>query len=595
MPETRNGAGRFVPASQLDFSRSAKNLAWLLEVPLHLAQAMLAHAYGFADLHELQASLAPADPASRVAGPFDAPRERPLFGLEAHAGLPRNVPNLLARLSPRELRMVTLSERVMHGREDSSGRLRRRHFSVLDCAFFSVPSQHRKAFSEVKTGILAMESSPAERERYLEQHWPPAFWSYLEISYLLRIDARPALEELKDSSVFFDASHILGIADLMQQTAAFHAPRIFLSMAGDDREHVDEYESLFISEYEGWPAPVIATGAVGLFEVDEGTCWYEVLMKYLPGPENEALREIVEGMTREELQDAPPPGTPPELLALARKWRLLQLRALCRGYATDEYVARGFARDAELFWPGSPGNTITEVSDFAWTVSRNAPSLWFHVEFSEADLVLGEGAPHCFWQFKALLTRIAPGEPSDVVGYMTGWLVETANADYASEEADLMEDAEGLDSLAEAGTRAFLQRFLPYQGQDSLLEFVNSTYRYAFAPIEIVLRPKYRGQGLGKLALEEFARMASSKGISEHPLGWRELADFEQETVGRYDQSWFEDEPDISVAAPYVLLIPVEKTNKKLARYLKLLELEDESTGDPVEVFPLWYEGPQRD
>ena len=598
MPETHTGAGRLVPASQLDFSRSAKNLAWLLEVPLHLAQALLAQAYGYADLHELQASWGPGDPANRAFGPFDAPRARPLFGLDTRAELKPVTPNFLARLSPREQRIIVLSERLMYGREDSSGRLRRRHFSVLDCAFFSAPSQHRKAFAEVKSGILAVEGSPVERERYLERHWPPAFWSYLEISYLLRVDARAAMDELKDSSVYFDARHILDIADLMQQTAAFHAPRIFLAMVGEDPEPGDYDDNSFEREYDYWgvpDAPAIAAGGVGLFDIDDGASWSEALSEQLTGAENETLLEIVVAMTREELLEAPPPGTPAEVLVLARKWRLRQLRFLCRRYAADACVARRFGRESEVFWPDSPGNTITEVSDLVWTVSREEPSLWVQAEFAEADLGFGAGATHRFWRFKALLTRTAPEEQADVVGYMVGWLIEPADAKYVSDESDLREAAESLGGLAEAGTRAFLQRFLPYQGYDSLLTFVNSTFRQAFAPTEIVLRPKYRGKGLGKLALEEFASMAYSGVVCEFPQSWLEVADFELNTVGRFDHRRFDGEPDIHVAAPHVLLIPVEKANKKLVRYLTRMDLEDSTMGEPVEVFPLWFKGPRRE
>lgn len=59
--------GKFRPNSKDDFSRYAKALAWLIEVPLQRAHELLAKIYGYDDYHELKQVLV----TPGVAGPFD--------------------------------------------------------------------------------------------------------------------------------------------------------------------------------------------------------------------------------------------------------------------------------------------------------------------------------------------------------------------------------------------------------------------------------------------------------------------------------------------------------------------------------------------
>jgi hypothetical protein len=54
---TRRTAGRFLPASQLDFSRYAKSVAWLLDMKAQASQELLSRIYGYEHLHELQQAL----------------------------------------------------------------------------------------------------------------------------------------------------------------------------------------------------------------------------------------------------------------------------------------------------------------------------------------------------------------------------------------------------------------------------------------------------------------------------------------------------------------------------------------------------------
>lgn len=52
-----NSSGRFLPATLLDFSRYAKNLAWLLDIKTQAAQELLSRMYGYEHLHELQQAI----------------------------------------------------------------------------------------------------------------------------------------------------------------------------------------------------------------------------------------------------------------------------------------------------------------------------------------------------------------------------------------------------------------------------------------------------------------------------------------------------------------------------------------------------------
>jgi hypothetical protein len=77
---------------------------------------------------------------------------------------------------------------------------------------------------------------------------------------------------------------------------------------------------------------------------------------------------------------------------------------------------------------------------------------------------------HCqFWQFKTLLTRTAPDEREDVVGYMAGWLVVLAGEKYACDEDELVEMTAYIDRMLSDGAEGFVRRFLPYAGVDSVL------------------------------------------------------------------------------------------------------------------------------
>ncbi|MDK1000893.1 hypothetical protein ACO2TQ_40230 [Burkholderia sp. OKR4-1] len=583
------GTGRLIPASPLEFSRYAKNLAWLLEVPLSFAQEALANSYGFGDLHELKAMLAMSGDNGAPTGPFDAPRERPSFfpidPMESDG--PEFIENRLVRLSQRELRLLRISNSVIYRRDDKSGRLRRRHYAILDACFFSVPSVHRKKFADIKAGILAMEGSSAEKEEYLETNWPPAFWSYLEATQLVNVDAA-GIHELEKSSVYYDRAHVASIADLGHSTAAHRAPEIFLAMAGE----APATPTIPLPDYEDYfdifdELPSVANGRAGLFEVYDDELWDDSLAGIAGDDIPGELRSILDSMHPHEIATSPPSGTPRELVALARKWRLHQLRVLSRAYLESENTNRHATRQGDRNWPGSPGATISEVSDMVWKISRNAPSLMLYSEFSEWSREDSVEYSLEFWSFRTLLTRVAPDEMEDVVGYMTGWLFVPTGEQFVCDTEMLLDEINDIEPILAEGITSFVKVYLPYNGFDELLTYCNSRFSDSVAVTEIVLRDKYKKQGLAELAFGGFADSLYLGRFSELSNGWLEYADFERDSD--QDLSDFDSEVSPYIATPGVFMVPVLSSNKRLRRFLMDMDPGVEF-GESVDVFPFHYD-----
>lgn len=586
------GAGRLIPASELEFSRYAKNLAWLLECPLHFAREALSICYGFGSEHELrQAIPAPGDKEAST-GPFEPPRARPAFApVDEEPKSSPPAPNELQSFSPREDRLITISLNCMYQREykltreqalNLRGRLRRRHYAILDGAFFSAPSVHRKAFAEVKKGIIAMEGSPDDAERYLEQNWPPGFWTYLECMPTRDFDPTPALEELKDKSIYFSPEEILGLANISKETAVHRAAAVFLAMAGTGGEGHSLPETTAF--FDGPPEPEVRIGHTGLFYSSWMGDWEQELEQSIAALRIPAKveKKLKEKFIPEEILKDPPTGTPDELLMLARGWRLKELRAYCSAYIESEYGEKRWSLRGESFWPGTPGYTVTEPSPLVLQFSRAAASLMVTIELTEESQYHSLGENFRALKFKALLTRAAPDEVEDVVGYMAGWTLQMDDGEYAANAVDVLEYIG--DPMLHDGLDGFVKGYLPFTGQ-SELEFNNSQFSNGVCITELVLREKYRNQGLSSIALEGFANTISNAMYCETPEHWETMADFERPTDDAADyMDRMDDDPYPST--PGVFLIPVDRKNKKLRKHLLGLEITVESLDEGVDVFP---------
>lgn len=580
---TLAAAGRLVPASQLEFARYAKNLAWLLETPLHLARELLAACYGFSSLHELQVLL-PSEGQTNVAtGPFHEPRLRPPF---FEVEVDREVPNALAPLSVLEMRLLDMSLRVLGRREEEPGRLRRRHYAVLDGAFFSVPSVHRKHFSLLKAGILAMEGTEDDRERYLEAHWPTGFWAFLEGIHMdpVVFKAGPVLDKLAENSRYFGSTEPpLNFSSLFQETAAHRAPAIFIEMAGRGNDEASDSGYDYGEEFDAFPS--ISSYKSGLYSYSDGEDWAETLSELVEGLSDDLVEELY-GLKPEQIARNPPEGTPVKVVDRARGWRLACLRRYCQQYVDSNYVTRTVAVEGEMFWPGSPGNTVTEVEPLVLHISRNAPSLMLYTEFSERSRE-DEEMSRGLWRFRTVLARVAPGEPDEVVGYLAGWHVELTDGKmngYACDLDELRSDAGYISTFLERGLHAFEAKYFAYEGLDGCLDYVNSSFNTSVVICEIFLMDKFRGMGLAELAFEGYASSLSESRYSGMTEGWKSAANFDTDMEDVGDGI---DNPSFDLATPGVFLVPVDRGAKRLRKHLLSMELPGEfGDDDQPQVFP---------
>lgn len=595
MPEKYLGAGRLVPASALEFSRYAKNLAWLVECPLHDAQDLLARCYGFGSVHELQACLPVAGNADTPTGPFDSPRVRPPYFIDPQELGSREI-NRLSPLTRREQQLVYLLQRMPDDFSAHLGRRRRRIFAALDGAFFSAPSVHRKKFAEVKKAILAMEGTPAEREAYLECHWPPGFWSFLEGTQLCYVDAQAGLAELKDSSIYYSDDEVMSIADIYHATAAHRAPAVFLEMVGKDPAPEDivlpQYD-FDIVEMDGFPS--VRNSRPGLLDIDDYDYWYDAIRANL---KDEVAVELLAELGRlqpHELVAAPPAGTPEKVVTLARKWRLHQLRQYSEQYLESEYPARYFAGSSGLRWPTkSVGTEPAGHEATAATLSlvdqapAAVPYLTVRTELEEQSRTYNDMEHRQLWKFKALLTREVHEEAADVVGYMAGWVVVPASGGFVCDTETLLADAQfEYDDMLYQGLSCFVKAYLPFAGHADLLAFSNSGWNTSVAITEIVLREKYKGQGLMPLAFSTFNQIFQDAAFAyDPPLPIDANFDLED------DPDPLDIKLDPEIEPPGVFMVPVPSNAKRLQRYILSAapDQHDRLDDELLDVFPFRVE-----
>lgn len=153
-------SNRFVPASALDFSRYAKNLAWLLGVKLQAAQELLSQIYGYEHLHELQQALK----SGLEPGPFwdDGPTEdKVATGLRLLAGMP----------GERSLRPAKVLCDWKH-KQGQQPYLEQNEALIVELGLTDSPASHRDCVRRVKKYLEGDYSADAHG-------YPTGFWSLL--------------------------------------------------------------------------------------------------------------------------------------------------------------------------------------------------------------------------------------------------------------------------------------------------------------------------------------------------------------------------------------------------------------------------------
>lgn len=138
-----NAWGHFRPYSLADFHAFAKNLAWLIEEPLHKSQELLARMYGYSSLHELQQAMKKPGDAG-----FEFPDRAVVSGMSSM---------LTPEIGTRLLHMVAEAK----GLESLEG-LPKRCWDVREIALYGTAKEHREAFRQVKGPIAVLAGEEQE-------------------------------------------------------------------------------------------------------------------------------------------------------------------------------------------------------------------------------------------------------------------------------------------------------------------------------------------------------------------------------------------------------------------------------------------------
>lgn len=567
--------GRFVPASQLDFSRYAKNFAWLLEIKLHEARELLAGVYGYGSEHELrQVMLNP----SAKGGPFEAPQARPQF--------PDGMDTEFSTLTGFRARLAgALLDRIFKG-AGVLGRTRRRVFAAFDAGFFCDPKNHRRQFDHVKEGIVALEGSDEAMEAYLESHWPPAFWSFIEITHfapdLLPMDSS-GLAKL-DHESFYDYGFDVTPATpqtLRQAMASVRAPEVYLAMVPSARTDSTELEPKII--YDEQPEPSLTGTGLGLYEPE----WDESLDDLVEAaaaalglevddfPEDKAYLDTI----LERASDLPG-----NLARAARQWHFNGLRSACERFVSDEYRGRQFLVRSEIAWKERSEEDPEQPPQEDWEQRWLSMSCHFE-QTNRGDT---DGTSMEIWSFKGILTDDARSRTSRIVGELKGHFLVLSSERYAVSDRDFRYACQGSAPLEDLA-RAFADGYLRLQGHGDLLEYVNSQINHAIVGIEMQLLPEYRGKGLAARALSLFSTLGLAHQRQElsDPWAWRLLCDFELDTddvtMAGFDMV---PEDEAELGWPGVFFLPVARENRRLSSHLRRLKVEVEDMDLEVDVVP---------
>jgi hypothetical protein len=473
---------RFLPASPLDFTRYAKNLAWLLDIKLHQAREALAFIYGYENLHELDQAL--KDPNAKP-GPFwdeevwRYPEKTPVDGFNPWPG------------SPEFWALVPRSRSAYHQRRldewwAKSGLERRgtvfgsdvehdKYRLITDLGLTDSPASHRDCHRRLKKYL--------DGEPTIDSFgFPTGFWSNT-LSFLPKDEKH--VDEIKQLATAAGYAGAWGSVDTVQLLSALRSADLFVLLAGDeceravayDRPDADEaaftfsmwdvvFDQLFHNDYfcklliekipeacqreafdvrdeEGW-----GVCEDFLITPNERTLSLSELAKMVPDPINTArklkydfFRGAAESCQRSELQG------------------LMLLEATeDRQYADDQ------------------GNWVRMDSPLdLGLVMRRMP--WY----GHAEL----------WNFSGTVSLSRAGSESEaVVGMAGSYFVPVKESTYSELIAEDIEDngSECLDAVWSAFTRSYL----PRRGISGLKGWLDiQKDRIAIGVVELLPRPQF--------------------------------------------------------------------------------------------------------
>jgi hypothetical protein len=205
---------RFRPADPLDFSRRAKHLAHLLQIPLQETQNILARAYGYAHLHELQEVLK----AEGSPGPYQDRLVDHLSAIE-----PKEADAHVQLDFYRQQRLM----RLISDRFDQTPRefLENRHMLACDLGLFCTPGAHRLAKKAVDAFIESGKGVTDQGFPFgYNGHLHAKYYSHFELETDAFAAIGPAFEALGATPEHFHPDQQLRL------TREFRAPELFLAM-----------------------------------------------------------------------------------------------------------------------------------------------------------------------------------------------------------------------------------------------------------------------------------------------------------------------------------------------------------------------------
>lgn len=502
--EQAGNSSRYRPASELDFKRYAKCVAELLSSPLQEAQELLARAYGYEHLHELQQALK----APGVAGPF----EDKMHLLSAKESC--------KALEIRLKRHDRLGHAYLHWlrgqssrREDDSGDM-----LLWDVGLFSSPKKQKAAAKQV-------QDFRNTRTGFSADGFPFGFNGILHSRYKAGLPMDEAAFDKAQSELPLDSDFILHPDRQLEVLRKRRAPELLTEMVRQIDPEFPEAEA----EVPLPPEWFDFTGgeSPGLLQpsFDEMLVGF-LLERYEPGnleggdqaEWDLALLALAEpnadNIARSRLC-----RQVENLAALLPRWRLslrLQLAKFLKGDEFDD-------ENGSYIGPVK----VIEASSKGYLMQVLLRKVYTDAEFIRWELqavLFKKGALECWEPAGALYgDYIQPTDPENDTYPSPGELLSCFD-DYG--EHDLMQVWQVLQGL-----------YLPRAGYANYAEWVNDMDSGALANVLPWVAPEFRGTDVSR-HLFDLLGQAFEDGPVNFDTFWRSWLRPEEEDADNYDEEF---------------------------------------------------------
>lgn len=525
---------RFVPASKLDFSRYAKDLAWLIERPLNECQEILARIYGYEHLHELQQHME----KGHEPGPYwdDGIEDKWGTGhLEGPNPYDRS-PVLPATFSGQRSSRAVDTLLAWKRLKGEYPYLDNKEDLITDLGLTDSPASHRDCVRRVKL-YLKDEASVDPRG------WPTGFWS--------------SLHPLGGRSLGGFSTEALrerfGVGDLhtLPLTPRDSATCQQLDLAVDVLLELSPKteKTMFDGEFEFWDLEAWPCfwDELAAYQYD-GWSWEGMCVQAVFGGESSltVLEDDAEDHLKafvrwpcQKTYDACGSKLPyAEAVARVSKWRNEWLTEAAASWRSE--VRRLFSRTADTF------DTATRIwrSDLGWMQLLASLEKSYDTE---------SVARH---RIAACLSKTVAGENCVLLGMANGWLFSPCESGHYVDGEDLVWALEEKDEIIEEGW-SLVKRYMAMRGIPDMNTWVNSGEGSAMLVGRVSMTPEHGSAD----DLAQFCRLlARACGDDELPSGivssdneyWR------SELPGRRDGLFIEDpDDDAYLNQPGVIVLEI--------------------------------------